>query len=121
MDFPVQRYTDVLLMYSEVMAEIEGKVTQKSLTLLNQVRKRAGLKDLTVVPDLATFRVAMQKERRSELMFECVRWFDLVRTETAVDALKAVGLNANENWLLFPLPQAEIDKMQGVLKQNPGY
>ncbi|RRA97979.1 RagB/SusD family nutrient uptake outer membrane protein [Larkinella rosea] len=123
MDFPVQRYTDVLLLYAEVLSEVDGKVNTESLVLLNQVRKRAGLKDLTSaqVPDLASFRVAMQKERRSELMFECVRWFDLVRTGTAVEALKAIGLNANDNWLLFPLPQTEIDKMQGVLKQNPGY
>jgi hypothetical protein len=121
MDFPVQRYTDVLLMYSEVLSEIDGKVNTQSLSLLNQVRKRAGLKDLAATMDLEAFRIAMQKERRSELMFECVRWFDLVRTGNAVNALKAVGLAANENWLLFPLPQTEIDKMQGVLKQNPGY
>ncbi|PWJ56899.1 SusD-like starch-binding protein associating with outer membrane [Dyadobacter jejuensis] len=120
MDFPVQRYTDVLLMYAEVLAEVDGAVPAKSLEILNQVRTRAGLEELAIT-DLSQFRVAMQKERRSELMFECVRWFDLVRTEMAVDALKAIGHDANENWLLFPLPQTEIDKMQGVLKQNPGY
>jgi len=123
MDFPVLRYTDVLLLKAEVMTEIAGAVDSESLLILNQVRKRAGLADLTTteIPDQAAFRIAIQKERRSELMFECVRWFDLVRTGTAVEALKAVGLNADESWLLFPLPQVEIDKMQGVINQNPGY
>lgn len=123
MDFPVLRYTDVLLLKAEVMTEILGAVDNESLAILNQVRNRAGLADLATadVPDPAAFRIAIQKERRSELMFECVRWFDLVRTGTAVEALQALGLNANENWLLFPLPQLEIDKMQGLIKQNPGY
>ena len=66
--------------------------------------------------------MALEKERRSELMFECVRWFDLVRTGRAVDVLKALGKNADKNWLLFPIPQTEIDKLgSNLLPQNPGY
>jgi hypothetical protein len=118
------RYTDVQLMYAETLVEIAGSVTDQALALLNKSRVRAGLRALTAaeVPDIAAFRLAMEKERRSELMFECVRWFDLVRTGRAVEVLNALGKNANENWLLFPIPQAEIDKVgKQILPQNPGY
>ncbi len=123
MDFPLLRFTDVMLMYAEALSESDAAVVPESILLLNQVRDRAGLPELVPanIPDMMTFRQVVQRERRSELMFECVRWFDLVRTETAVEALRATGKNANENWLLFPLPQSEIDKMGGLLQQNPGY
>ncbi|MDR2470476.1 MAG: RagB/SusD family nutrient uptake outer membrane protein [Tannerella sp.] len=124
MDSYVLRYTDVQLMYAEMLAEIAGSVPEQALELFNRSRVRAGLKALTPadVPDIAAFRLAMEKERRSELMFECVRWFDLVRTGRAVDALRAIGKNADETWLLFPIPQSEIDKVgKEVLPQNPGY
>ena len=123
-DFPVIRYTDMYLLYAETLAEIAGSVPSESLEILNQVRRRAGLTSLnsTDVPDIETFRTAMQKERRSELMFECVRWFDLVRTGTAVDALNAIDKGADDTWLLFPIPQEEIDKVgEDILPQNPGY
>lgn len=123
-DFPILRYTDVDLLYAETLAEIANSVPAKSLEILNNVRTRAGLPSLTTVtvPNIAAFRLAMEKERRSELMFECVRWFDLVRTGRAVDALKAIGKNADDTWLLFPIPQTEIDKVgANILPQNPGY
>ena len=123
-DWPVLRYTDVYLLYAETLSEIAGSVPNESLVILNKVRNRAGLPSLRTidVPDLASYRMALEKERRSELMFECVRWFDLVRTGRAVDVLKALGKNADKNWLLFPIPQTEIDKLgSNLLPQNPGY
>jgi hypothetical protein len=106
------------------LSEIANGVPSQSLDILNNVRNRAGLTSLTAtnVPNIAAFRLAMEKERRSELMFECVRWFDIVRTGRAVDLLKAIGKNANDTWLLFPIPQTEIDKVgKDILPQNPGY
>lgn len=123
-DFPVLRYTDAYLLYAETLAEIANSVPSQSLDILNKVRNRAGLPSLTTtdVPNIAAFRMAMEKERRSELMFECVRWFDMVRTGRAVDLLKAIGKNADDTWLLFPIPQTEIDKVGAtILPQNPGY
>jgi hypothetical protein len=124
MDFPILRYTDIYLLYAETLSEIANGVPSQSLDILNNVRNRAGLTSLTAtnVPNIAAFRLAMEKERRSELMFECVRWFDIVRTGRAVDLLKAIGKNANDTWLLFPIPQTEIDKVgKDILPQNPGY
>jgi hypothetical protein len=124
MDFPILRYTDLYLLYAEALAEISGNVTVQALDILNEVRDRADLASLTVldVPNIDSFRIAMEKERRSELMFECVRWFDLVRTGRAVEALNALGKEADETWLIYPIPQIEIDKIGGdLLPQNPGY
>lgn len=124
MDFPILRFTDIYLLYSETLAEIANSVPGKSLDILNEVRNRANLSSLTAadVPDIASFRMAMERERRSELMFECVRWFDLVRTGRAVEVLRALGKDADETWLLFPIPQTEIDKVgSDLLPQNPGY
>lgn len=123
-DFPILRYTDAYLLYAETLAEIANGVPTQSLEILNEVRNRAGLTSKTAVdiPDLASFRLAMEKERRSELMFECVRWFDLIRTGRAVAALQAIGKNADDTWLLFPIPQYEIDIVgEEILPQNPGY
>jgi starch-binding outer membrane protein, SusD/RagB family len=100
-DFPVLRYTDVYLLYAETLAEISGNVPSESLDILNEVCNRAGLPSLTTsdVSDIASFRIAMEKERRSELMFECVCWFDLVRTGKAVKAPNALNKGANEKAL----------------------
>jgi len=119
------RYTDVLLMYAEALSEVSGSVQNESISILNQVRNRAGLSSYTSsdIPDIATFRKRMLAERRSEFMFEGIRWFDLVRSGTAIETLNALGTNknANETWLLFPIPPTEIDKMPDLLPQNPGY
>jgi starch-binding outer membrane protein, SusD/RagB family len=125
-DFPVLRYTDAYLLYAETLAEIAGNVPAQSLSILNEVRNRAGLASLTTadVPDIAAFRLALERERRSELMFECTRWFDLVRWGRAVEVLSALPgkQNVNETWLLYPIPQNEIDKVgKDLLPQNPGY
>ncbi len=124
LDFPILRYTDAYLLYAEAKAEIAGNVPTESLDILNKVRTRAGLTALTTtdIPNLNSFRTAMQKERRSELMFECVRWFDMVRTGTAVEILTDLGKPADNTWLLFPIPQIEIDIIgKSVLPQNLGY
>lgn len=123
MDIPALRYTDVLLMYAEALSESAGSVQTESLNIINQVRDRAGLDDLTPaqVPDMATFRDILMQERRSEFAWEGLRWFDLKRTGRAVEALQAVGHSADDVWLLYPIPQSEIDKMPDALTQNPGY
>ncbi|MDR2138947.1 MAG: RagB/SusD family nutrient uptake outer membrane protein [Tannerella sp.] len=122
----VFRYTDAQLLYAELLAEMAGNVPDQALDLLNRSRVRAGLTAYTradiPAEDLSGFRLAVEEERRCELLFECVRWFDLVRTGRAVEVLKGIGKDADETWLLFPVPQTEIDKMgKDRLPQNPGY
>jgi hypothetical protein len=93
---------------------------------INQVRQRAGLANLTAAttPDQASFRLAMENERKYELAFENHRWFDLVRTGRAVQVMNAAPtenavININSNRLLFYIPQSQIDVKPGLITQNP--
>ncbi|UXX81293.1 RagB/SusD family nutrient uptake outer membrane protein [Reichenbachiella carrageenanivorans] len=91
-NFPVLRYSDVLLMYAEAANEHNGTPTVKALESLNQVRNRAGLANIeTIAPVVATnhdlFFKEIVDERLRELCFEGVRKHDLIRWELLDDKL----------------------------------
>jgi hypothetical protein len=121
-DFPVLRYADVLLMQAEALNEL-GR-TAEAEAPLNQVRKRAGLGNITSGMSKDNFRNAVLHERRMELAFEGQRWFDLIRInggQYGLDFLHSIGkVNATTKHLLLPIPQQEIDSNPN-LTQNPGY
>jgi len=87
-DWPVIRFADVLLLYSEIVNELQGP-TSETVNYLNMIRARAGLPALTSIQtsDSYNFRKAIRKERRLELAFENQRFFDLQRWGTLVDVL----------------------------------
>ena len=124
-DFPVLRYADVLLMYAEALNEVGYSATGEAFTSLNAVRNRAAAPVYTAaqLTTQAAFRTAVINERRLELALENDRWFDLVRTGTAVDALKVTGITVPPNRLVYPIPQSEIDTYNNpaTFPQNPGY
>ncbi len=124
-NFTVTRYADVLLMYAEALNETGGP-TAEAYNAINLVRARArkGATD-TALPDLAgltqaQFRDAVLQERGWELSFEGHRRWDLLRTGKYIDAMKAIGVNAENKHLLYPIPLQEID-VNPALVQNPGY
>lgn len=135
-DWPVLRYADVLLMYGEVLNEIEGPAT--ALEYLNLVRERAGITKLNS-SDVATkyaFRIALEKERRVEFAFENQRWYDLLRWKKAKEVVNnhihtvewafysgyANTPNLLKDYqLILPIPQSVIDINNGVITQNPNY
>ncbi len=127
-NFIVLRYADVLLMYAEALNE-QGYVSGgDAFTYLNQIRVRAGLQGYTStdLPDQASFRLAVEKERRFELAFENHRWFDLLRTGRAIavmnQSVPGTGkITIDAHNLLFPIPAIEINASAGKLTQNPGY
>ncbi|GAB3573481.1 RagB/SusD family nutrient uptake outer membrane protein [Spirosoma luteolum] len=124
-DVPVLRYADVLLLYAEALNEVGYQATGDALTSLNAVRNRAGAPVYTAaqLATQAAFRDAVLNERRLELALENDRWFDLVRTNTAVSALQVTKITVPANRLLYPIPQAEIDTYNNpaTFPQNPGY
>lgn len=80
------RYPEVLLTYAEAKAMSSG-VDASAYDAINQVRKRAGLEDLTPGLSQTDFRDAVIAERGWEFAAEVgIRWFDLVRTETVAEA-----------------------------------
>lgn len=135
-DWPILRYADVLLMYAEVLNEVEGP--SAGLKYLNLVRERAGLPEIesSEVTTRNVFRTYLEKERRLELAFENQRWFDLLRwgkaievvnkhiQETEWDFYSGYTQQINklkEHQLILPIPQSVIDNNPGVITQNPNY
>ncbi len=100
-NWPVYRYAEVLLFLAEALNE-QGKGGE-ALPLLNQIRSRAGLADVTITAQ-AELREIIFKERRVELAFENKRWFDLVRTGQAREVITAYGnrIKANPQAYYFP-------------------
>ena len=119
-DFILYRFADLLLIQSEAANELNGP-TSATYSGINQVRARAKLTPLSTSLTKDQFRDAILNERNLELSWEEHRWFDLKRTGRLAATMKATGKNWNERYLLFPIPQTEIDASNGVLKQNPGY
>ncbi len=142
-DFPVYRYSEVLLMLAEAYNESDDQTT--ALSYLNEVHAnaRTGLSSITTVSDKAALRDSIKKERQLELCFENKRWPDLVRWGDAIDVMTEQGekIQANpqkyyypegseptsaaysdidEHRLLFPIPDGQID-VNPYLEQNDGY
>lgn len=128
-DWIALSYTDVLMMYAEVLNELGYQPSGEAFAILNDVRQRAGLDPKTAadVPNQAAFRQWVEHERRVEFAFENLRWFDLVRTDRALDVmgefLDEYGLGANvesRDQYIYPIPQAVLN-MTPQLGQNAGY
>jgi hypothetical protein len=123
-NYPVIRYADVLLLYAEVLNEINGAPNGDAYNAINQVRSRAGVAALTTGLGQSAFRDSVFLERRKEFIQEGHRWFDLVRQggTVLVDALHKIPAKsaASSKNTLFPIPQVEI-QLNPQLKQNPGY
>ncbi len=127
-NFPIIRYEDVLLMYAEILNEEVATPPAAAITILNRIRKRAGVADITPATKEA-FKLAMEQERQWEFCGEGLRWHDLVRTGRALEVMnKHVTDNAipikrsvDEHDLLYPIPQKELLINPGFWKQNTGY
>ena len=111
------RLADILLLKAEALNET-GDLAGAA-ALVNLIRTRAKLGNIPA-NNQADMRLAIEKERRLELAFEGIRWFDLKRTGRAIDVMTTVGYHVTQNKLVFPIPQAELDK-NTKLVQNPGY
>ena len=122
-DLIIIRFSDVLLMAAELGAP-------NAQNYLDKVRARVGLATVPVTLD------NIKKERRFELAFEGVRYYDLLRWGDAslittnqtnipiynnkVAATKTVSFRPETGGFLS-IPQTEINLSNGVLTQNPGW
>lgn len=88
---PIMRYAEVLLSYLEALNESQpGSVDQSVLDLtINDIRNRVNLPALSI-SDLGSqegVRKAVRKERRVELAFEGLRYYDVLRWGIAAEVL----------------------------------
>ena len=135
-DFYLMRYSDVLLMLTELTGEAQW---------MNMVQRRAG------VPQTAYSLTAVQNERRWEFALEGLRFNDMRRwsgINSGENSYAALALEAQNGksitvrgkggsqlkhmtngWAkryhatngFLPKPQSQINLMNGKLKQNPGW
>ena len=100
------RYTDVALIYAEAAGP-----TPKAYELVNYIRHRAGLGDLTPNLSVAKFREAVIRERKYELAFEGNITYDMRRTGTlhTIQAVIGHGITNEEDIMFYPIPSIETD------------
>ena len=140
------RLANIYLDYAEALNEYDP-TNADILTYLNLIRQRAGVAQygaganpLPVPASQADMRTAIRKERRVELAFENVRYFDTRRWKIApqTDAGPFYGMNMYVNGddfykktlietrvfqprdYLFPIPNNEVLK-DNLMVQNPGW
>jgi starch-binding outer membrane protein, SusD/RagB family len=126
-NFIVLRYTDVLMLKAECILQGATGGTQADVdAIVNQVRARAGL---TTQVSGVTLPQLME-ERRKEFAAEGSRWHDLVRSglvETVIPAwiakedVQKTMKPFEKNFIIYPIPQAELDVKKGLYEQNAGY
>lgn len=144
-NFPLLRYSDVLLMYAEASLEYEGTPSQKAYDCVKKVRDRAGIKTRDYSEyDADTFRTLVRNERGRELCFEATRKYDLIRWGVFVEEMNAyrswtelldgkgkarwagakasyaasIGDAVQEKHVVLPVPTVELG-VNDLLVQNP--
>lgn len=143
------RYAEILLNYAEAMNEAYGPDAdpfgdgKTARWAVNEVRGRVGMPPVAA-SDETEMRGRIKHERRIELAFEDHRFWDvrrwgkadaesalkapimgvsITKTQTGFTyAAKTVGSRTfQEKMMLYPIPQSEILRSSGKIKQNPGW
>jgi hypothetical protein len=140
-DYDILRYADVLLSLAEAINGTSGP-TAEAYDLVNQVRTRAIVPNLTAGLSAAAFKDSLFLERRYELAFEGHGVFDNRRNwpwaKARVEANMALISTLNkiakftssvekfdarpipDKWTLYPIP-VHACELNAALKQNPGW
>lgn len=126
-NFIVLRYTDILMLKAEcVLKGAAGSQVTDVDNVVNTIRQRAGLAGDQVNVTLAQ----LMEERRKEFAAEGSRWHDLVRsglvntvmpTWIATDDIEHKIQPFNNDYIIYPVPQSQLDVKVGLYTQNNGY
>lgn len=121
-DAPVIRTTEMALTRAEALVRSTNTVNVEALTILNNLRARAGLPAFVAI-DATSLLNQILIERRKELAFEGHRRMDLLRNGEHLrpvgDAQRAASAPGQDRTIM-PIPQRERD-LNPNLTQNPGY
>ena len=128
-DFYLIRYADVLLMRAEALVELNQLAEVPNL--VNQVRVRAKMPTVQSVEGTnlsqMQLRNIVRHERRIELVFEGLRFFDVKRWGEVEAAYKRAiadpvapynPIYSGRKSEVFPIPQSELDANKSLV-QNP--
>lgn len=125
---PTQEYSTVFRLAEIYLIRSEARLHQKNIDGskedLNNIRKRAGLLDITSTDSSAILSYIIQ-ERRSELFTEWGhRWLDLKRNDNIEGIMSLTTTQKGGDWQttdqLYPIPFTELQKTPQI-EQNPGY
>lgn len=117
-DFPLLRYGDVLLMKAEAVARQNNNWSNgTTLLLVNQLRERAGLDDVSSLTADEFF-----DERGKEMFMESIRRTDMIRFERWGDAWWEKPSHSAPYFNIMPIPLDQIQATtDGSLTQHPDY
>lgn len=147
-NFPVMRYSDVLLMFAEADNEVNGP-TQDAIDAINEVRRRAEASEVELgkFTDKEMLRLFIFEERTRELCFETPRHMELRRMGKdfffqrindlksqdvyndgkkriigyPLDDVAAVpAVNIAQKHIYLPIPQCELNT-NTICGQNAGW
>ncbi|MCM1502511.1 MAG: RagB/SusD family nutrient uptake outer membrane protein [Bacteroidales bacterium] len=140
-NYPILRYSDVMLMYAEAENEYNGAPSETAFNLVKEIRERAGIKtrDFSEYSSYEAFRDLVRNERGRELCFESLRKYDLIRWGIFVKTMNeypqwtnderwsknakaeyaaAIGSAVQEKHVVLPIPSIELG-VNKELTQNP--
>ncbi len=139
LDFMIMRYAEILLTYVEALIELDDITNPDIVKYLNEVRNRANMPNVNtaVYKTKLELQELVRRERRVELAFEGVRYYDIRRwgifeevmngqvlgaVDPAINQPVNVELRsakANRD-MLWPIPQKELLANPKMI-QNPNY
>lgn len=145
-NFPLLRYSDILLMFAEAENEVNNGPTQAAYDAINLVRRRGFGKLLTGATNISQYDLSglnhdsfleqIRKERMRELNIELLRKGDLVRWGVFVSTMQEVAnqiavhvptayylayyRNAQPKHVIWPIPAREL-ALNRALVQNEGW
>jgi hypothetical protein len=124
-DIKVIRYAEVLLTAAEAYAQTGDNTN--ALLYLNQVTQKRDPSFAGYTSTGATTIANILNERRKELAFEGLRFFDLTRTNVVINRpVQPFGyasistIAVGDYRRILPIPQTELDANKSIV-QNPGY
>lgn len=137
-NFIYYRYTDILLIKAEALAELGS--FDEAYELLNDVAERANLSSYNVGYSIEEFRTILLGERGREFALEGKRWFDILRfakkeqfqgKQILIDILLGKAKDANELAIMktkvidtmsyyLPVHLEELQRNENLV-QNPFY
>lgn len=121
-DYPVLRWADILLMYSESLLFGDTQDMSASIDVLNEIRRRANVEEYEVgdFPTVEDYKNELYRERRREMFFEGCGKRDMIRFGTLLDYINKKSTDAGgdpERYYYLPIPASALSA-NPALKQN---
>ena len=139
-NFPILRYSDVLLMIAEAENELSITPSNLAYECLDAVRTRANIMPLSGNGlTKEQFREVIKKERAMEFCFEATRRWDLIRWGDFYNVMNSMEsyvsrgewgsgykyastyYKVSKAYNFYPIPDMEISVNKAITKNNPGW